>query len=357
MALTTVATDNKAQIWDSDYFKEYVRSNRFKRYMGTSENSVIQIKEDLTKKRGDRIHIPLITKLSGNGVTGNSLLEGNEEALGNYDHSIEVDTRRNAVAVTDHEQQFTEIGLRNAAKEMLKLWSMEKLRDDIIGALGSIGGVAYGSATAAQRDAWVDNNLDRVLFGDSVGNVATTAPAGGATNDHSASLAAVTSAMTLGKAEVSLMKRMAKRADPLLRPIRINEDEEWFVLFTDSLAFRDLKADLDSVHQNAQPRSNQNPIFRDGDLMYDGVIIREIPEIASLGTVGASSAAVSPAYLCGAQALGVAWAQRTKSTTDVRDYGFVKGVGVHEMLGVEKLVYNDVDHGVLTGYFGAAADA
>lgn len=349
MALTTVATDNKAQIWDSKFFAEYVRSNRFKRYMGTDENSIIQVKRDLSKKRGDRIHIPLIGKLEGAGVTGNGLLEGNEEALANYDHPITVDTRRHAVAVTDHEQQFTEIGIRDAAKQMLKLWCMEKLRTDIITALGSIDGTAYGSATEGAKDTWVANNSDRVLFGDSVGN--------GGYTDHSADLATITSAMTLGKAEVSLMKRMAKLADPIIRPYRTNGDEEMYVLFAGSYAFRDLKADLDSVHQNAQPRSDQNPIFRDGDLLYDGVVIREIPEIASLGGVGAASAEVSPVYLCGAQALGVAWAQMTKSTTDVRDYGFVKGVGVHEMLGVDKLTYNNKDHGVLTGYVAAAADA
>lgn len=343
MPITTVTAANKAEIWDADYFKEYVRDNRFNRYMGPDENKVIVVKQDLTKKRGDGITIPLITKLTGAGVTGNTLLEGAEEALGNYGHKIEVDTRRHAVAVTDHEQQFTEITLRDAAKSMLKLWSMEQLKDDIITAMGS---------RAGGDDVWVANNADRVLFGDSVGN--------GAYVDLSADLLTVTSAMTLGKAEVSLMKRMAKRANPIIRPIRVKEDEEWYVLFTDSLAFRDLKLDLDTVHQNAAPRSlTDNPIFRDGDLVYDGVIIREIPEIASLGAVGAGAPAapVSPAFLCGAQALGVAWAQRTKSTTDVRDYGFVKGVGVHEMLGVEKLVYNDLDHGVLTGFFGAAPDA
>lgn len=350
MTVTTVNSANVAEIWDSNFFKEYVRDNRFKRYMGTNENSVIQVKEDLTKKRGDGITIPLVTKLSGAGQTGNSTLEGQEEALGNYGHKITVDTRRHGVAVTDHDQQFTEISLRDAGKEMLKLWSMEKLKTDIITALGSIAGTAYGSATEGAKDTWVAANADRVLFGDSVGN--------GGYTDHSADLLTVTAAMTLGKAEVSLMKRMAKRADPLIRPIRVNDDEEWYVLFTDSLCFRDLKLDLDSVHQNAAPRSlDSNPIFRDGDLVYDGVIIREIPEIASLGAVGNTSATVSPAYLCGAQALGVAWAQRTKSTTDVRDYGFVKGVGIHEMLGVDKLVFNGVDHGVLKGYFGAAADA
>jgi hypothetical protein len=42
-----------------------------------------------------------------------------------------VATRRNAVAVTDNDQQFTGIQLRDAAKEMLKLWCMEKLRTDV----------------------------------------------------------------------------------------------------------------------------------------------------------------------------------------------------------------------------------
>lgn len=109
-----------------------------------------------------------------------------------------------------------------------------------------------------------------------------------------------------------------------------------------------------------------NPIFVGGELVWDGVIIREIPEIASLGAVGAGgTVTVSPSYLCGAQALGVGYAQRSKTTTEVRDYGFVHGVAVQEMRGIQKLTFgtttNDTDdlkdHGVVTGYFAAVADA
>jgi N4-gp56 family major capsid protein len=346
MALTTVATDNKVQVWDSEFFTSYVRANRFKRYMGTSANSVIVLKEQLTGKAGDRIHIPLITELSGAGVTGNSLLEGNEEALGNYDHAIEVATRRHAVAVTDNEQQFTEISLRDAAKEQLKLWAMKALRTDIITALGSISGTAYGSASEGSKDSWLAANSDRVMFGD--GTV-------GGFTDHSADTALVTSSMTLSRAIVSKAKARAESTTPKIRPVTVGEDSETFVMFVGSGAFRDLKNDLGTTLQNAMERGEGNPLFNDGDLMYDGVIIRKIQEIAALGTVGASSARVEPYFLCGAQALGVAWAQRTKSTSEVRDYGFVKGVGIHEMLGVEKLVYNSKDHGVFTGRIAAAA--
>lgn len=345
MAFTTVNSANVEELWDNDYFASYVRKNRFKRYMGTSTNSIIHVKEDLTKKAGDGITLPLITELTGAGQTGNGLLEGQEEALGNYGHKIEVATRRHAVAVTDNDQQYTGIPLREAAKEQLQNWSMKKLRTDIITAMGSISGLAYGSASAAQRNAWQVANSDRVLYGTGVTLTGT----------HATDLASITSAMTMSRAVVSKAKALAETASPIIRPVTVGEDSENYVMFVDARAFRDLKNDLATTLQNAQERGDSNPLFQDGDLMYDGVVIRKIQEIASLGTVGASSAAVSPYYLCGAQALGVVWAQRTKSTTDTRDYGFVKGVGIHEMLGVEKLAYNGKDHGVFTGFIGAAA--
>jgi N4-gp56 family major capsid protein len=346
MAFTTVQAANVEELWDNDFFKSYVRANRFKRYMGTTENSIIQTKGDLTKKAGDGITIPLITELTGGGQTGNGLLEGNEEALGNYGHKIDVATLRHAVAVTDNDQQFTGIPLRDASKEMLKLWAMSKLRTDIITALGSKSGTAYGSASEGVKDAWLVANSDRVMFGD--GSV-------GGYTDHSADLLLVTASMKLTKEVVSKAKARAEQASPKIRPVTVGEDSETFVMFADARAFRDLKLDLATSLQNAQERGDSNPLWNDGDLMWDGVVIRKIQEIATLGAVGAASALVSPYFLCGAQSLGVAWAQMTKSTTDTRDYGFVKGVGIHEMRGVEKLIYNGKDHGVFTGYVGALA--
>lgn len=345
MTFTTVAAANTEELWDNQFFASYVRANRFRRYMGTTENSIIHVKEDLTKKAGDGITIPLITELAGAGQTGNGLLEGQEEALGNYGHKIEVATRRHAVAITDNDQQYTGIPLRDAAKEQLKNWAMKKLRTDVINALGSKSGTVYGSASEAVKDAWLVSNSDRVLFGTGVGSF----------TDHSADLLLVTSAMTLSRAIVSKAKALAETASPIIRPVTVGEDSENYVMFVDARAFRDLKADMATTLQNAQERGDNNPLFQDGDLVYDGVVIRKIQEIAGLGAVGATSALVSPYFLCGAQALGVAWAQKTKSTTDTRDYGFVKGVGIHEMLGVEKLIYNSKDHGVFTGYVGAAA--
>lgn len=361
MTATTLDAASQVQKWDSAFLSEYVRDSGFRPYMSRGSNSVICAKYELSSG-GKTINMPLVTRLTGSGVTGSSALEGNEEALGNYNHSISIDWLRNAVLITKDQAHYTEMDLRRAARDQLSNWAMSGLRDAIIAAMQSVGGIAYGTATEAQKDAWLDNNIDRVLFGKEKANVSTSAPAGGATNDHSASLANIDGTNDkLTAAAVSLMKRMAKTADPHIRPMRVanSQGREYYVLFAGSLPFRDLKEDtvIQQANREARPRDvDSNPIFQDGDLIYDGVIIREIPEIPVLSGVGNSSINVGPVFMCGAQAVGVAWGQEPRSTTDVRDYGFYRGVGIEEARGVEKMVFNDVDHGLVSGFFSAVAD-
>lgn len=366
MAVTTLATASQVQKWDAQFLAEYVRNSGFRPYMSRGSNSVIMAKYELSSG-GKTINCPLVTRLSGSGVTGSSQLEGNEEALGNYNQAISIEWKRNAVLITKDQAHYTEMDLRRAARDQLSNWAMDSLRTDIIGAMQSVQGVAYGSATEAQKDAWIDDNTDRVLFGAAKSNLDTTAPAGGATYDHSGSLANVDATNDkLTAAAVSLMKRMAKTAEPHIRPMRVNDGmgREYYVLFAGSLPFRDLKEDSTIAQANREARARNvgsNPIFQDGDLIYDGVIIREIPEIPVLSGVGAAGIDVGQVFLCGAQAIGVAWGQEPKSTTDTRDYGFYGGVGIEEARGVEKMIYGasgaEVDHGMVTGHFAAVADA
>lgn len=359
MADTTVNSANQVQQWENDYFLEYIRGNRFNRYMGTDANAIIHLNETLTGKPGTQVTIPLITRLKGQGVTGNSVLEGREEQLNNYGHKITANVLRNGVIVDWLEEQKSELGLRNAAKAALKMWSMEDLRGangnkrGIIDALGSFRSgdtiTVYADTAEATKDTFLTNNSDRFLFGAAKSNASSL--------DHSTSLGNIDNTNDkLTYSVVSLAKRMAKTADPHIRPVRVGEDEEWYVMFAGSLPFRDLKASLATIHQNAEVRGKDNPLFRDGDLVYDGVIIREVPEIPVISGAGNGGIDVAGNYLCGAQAVGVAWAQRPVSRTQVTDYDFRHGVGIQEMRGVEKLIFNSKQHGLVTVYTAAVAD-
>lgn len=364
------ATNLTPKQWDSKFFKEYVQANRFARYMGTSENSLIQVKKDLTSKKGNAIHYALVNRLTGTRNDGSTTLEGNEEKLLSRAHRLEVGVVRHAVSVDDWEEQKSAIDLRNAARSALKVWSMETMRDDIISALHEIKTgigtkVVYGSASEAQKDAWLDNNLDRIIF---TGHpAATDAPAGGATYDYSASLTDITASDKLTAAVISTAKRKALLANPKITPITVDGDEQWYVFFAHPYAMRDLKSDSAflAANREARERGKGNPLFRDSDYVYDGVIIREVADMDWLANVGAGGTVdVAVNFLCGAQALGVGWAQTTKTTTQVNDYEYEYGVGCQEIRGIDKLCFEKgaadsgdwVQNGVVTVYTAAAAD-
>jgi hypothetical protein len=242
---------------------------------------------------------------------------------------------------------------------MLKDWSMENLRDAVISAMGSKNGTAYGSVSEANKDIWSVDNADRVLFGALKSNYNV---------DHSVALATIdTTADKFDAAALTLMKRIALTADPKIRPIRTTEDERWYIVYANSLSFRDLKADsvITAAQREAMARGKNNPLFAGGDIVYDGCIVKEIEDIPSVGAVGGSSSTVGSVYLCGAQAIGLAWAKRTTSKTEEFDYGDKHGVAIEEIRAVEKLTFGSgssdtadlKDHGMVTGYFSATADA
>lgn len=359
MADTTISVANRVAQWDDKAHLSYVRTQRFKPYMGMDENAVIQLKEDLLKKNGDAITIPLVGALdaSAGPNDGTTSLVGNEKALPNDGYKITVGYVRDAVTATVIEEKKSPIDVRDAAKVALQDLQMRYLRNSIITALGSpTGTTSYAAASAAQKNAWNVANSDRVLFGTLKSNYNAT---------HATALASVTSAMKLSKAVVSLMKRIAQTAVTAngdgIRPYKYDGDNESYLMFVGTKAFRDLKTDIGTEWKDAQERGKSNPLFVGTTSIYwDGVVVREIPEIPDTGAVGTASANVAPVYLCGAQALACVWAQRTKTTVrNENDYGLRFGVGFSEMRGVEKIRYGSAgaDWSMVTGFVGAAADA
>ncbi len=365
MAETQLASALEVQKWVNKYIPEYIRQSGFSGYMGKDPSNIIVTKHELQEEAGKTINIPFIPRLQGDGRSGSQILDGFEEELGNYNCAISVDWRRNGVRVPKSTSYKTEIDLFNAAKAGLREWEAGKLRDDIIKALFSVVTtgdtvVNYDAASEANKDAWLAANADRILFGALISN--------NSSNDHSASLQNCdTTNDKCTVSSMSLAKRRAKNADPHIRPFKSKLGQEYFVAFHGSRTFRDLKADstMAQANREARPRDVEaNPLFQDGDLIYDGILHREAPEIddyatdAGLDGTGASSADVRPVFLCGQAAIGVAWGQMPTPRSDMdKDYKFRPGVAIEELLGVKKMAFNGYQHGVLTHYFAAAADS
>lgn len=360
MADSTAAAGLTVKQWDAKYFTEYLQNNAFSRYMGANPNSIIQVKEDLMKKKGDAIHYALVNKLTNSAVTGSSTLEGNEEDMDSRSYELTIDQYRNAVRVPAFEDQKSAIPLRDAARDVLMDWSMEHTRDLVISALGSINNVAYGSASEAQKDAWLVDNADRVLFG--------AAKSNNSSNDHSASLANIDNTADKFTPEaLELMKRMATSANPKVRPIRINGDKRFYICFAGPQTFRDFKTNstIRTAQREVSVIMQNNKLFDGGDQVWDGIIVHEVDDIGVIAGAGAAGIDVAPVYMCGAQAVGAGFAKRWQSKVEEFDYGDKYGVATRAWYNIEKLTFGSgsadtddlKDHGVVTGYFAAVADS
>lgn len=378
MAVTTIQANNKLVKYTQEINREYVRGNLFSPYMGTAVNSIIRIKNEL-KSGGEQMNLPIVTRLTGAGVSTGTLV-GNEEQIDNYGMRVWLEWARHAVVTNKAESQKDSADIFGEAKPLLSDWGKELQRDELIAALMAlpsesqpssgvrVNGVQYDLATAAQRNTWNAANSDRVLYGNSTANYNAT---------HATALANVDTTNDKATASnLALLKRIAMNASPKIRPFTTEGGYEHFVAFAGTNTFRDIKISLETINKDARPREGNgvanNPLFQDGDQIYDGIIIRQVPEISSfvtnvwtsLLTAGASSARVEPVFLCGQQAAAMCWGQMAKPTFRKEDdYGFVTGTGIEMAYGVSKIFKkhpssgsNLKQFGMATGFFASAAD-
>lgn len=354
------------QQWDDVLFSEYLGKIVYKPFMSTGLESAILVKENLIKGSGDLVHAGLRSGLDGAGVQGDSTLEGSEEEITFYDHTIRVTQERNAVLLAGNlSEKRAAFDLRNQAKDALAEWHAQLAEARIATQFNAINGVVYGSASEGQKDAWLADNSDRVIFGALKSN--------NSSNDHSASLLNVDgSADKLTTSLISVAKRMAKLSTPKIRPIKIEGGVEFYLMFVTPNAFRDLLGD--TAIQNAQrdvfPRLGNNHPLLNGQsfVMWDGVMVVESERVLNLSGVGASSIDVAGNVLLGAQSLvyaqgGYKDGMRMKWIEKSFDYDNQQGFSAGQIYGVSKSVYPITgasvgkDHGVVTVYTSNVGDA
>jgi hypothetical protein len=383
MAVTTIQSNNKLIQFAKDINREFVRETLFSPYMSDGLDAIIRRRYEL-KSGGEQMNIPLVSKLN-NSAIGVGTLVGNEERVDNYGMRVWLDWARNAIVTNKAEQQKDSADLFGEFKPLLSNWGKELQRDEIIAALmahpsesapallgtsggGRVNGLRFETSTDAQKTTWMNDNSDRVVFGAVTGNLAGVS--------FATDVAKVDTTSDLFTAtNLGLLKRQALQASPAIKPYKTKDGYEYYVAFCGVRTFKDLKASLVTTHTTALQNSGKdNLIFQDGDIMWDGIIVRQVPEISGYITdivgvanlVGASATVVvEPVFLCGQQAAAFCWGQMAKPTVRAEDdYGFVTGVGIEMAYGVAKMFKKHPntgsalkDWGVATGFYAVSGDA
>jgi len=358
MALTNFASLTSEQLtaWSRDFWRVARNMSFVNQFAGTGSNAMVQRVTELTKSdKGTRAVLTLLADMTGDGVTGDNTLEGNEEALRSYDISIELDQLRFANRIAGRlADQKSVVNFRETSRDMLA-YAMADRMDQL--AFLSLAGVAYTHKTnGALRPTSGTNGLELVDLAFASDVSAPTANRHlrvSGNNIVTGDTTAVTATDKLAYKNIVELKAFAK--DNYIRGLRGTGNQEVFHMFVTPQQMADLKLDTDFLAnvRNAGVRGPDNQLFSgSASLMVDGVMIHEFRHVFSTegATTGTSGEAGDPGYkwgadadvvgaralFCGAQALAMADIGMPEVVEDTFDYDNQAGISIGKIFGLRK---------------------
>ena len=287
-----VNANETVKLWGRKLFRESLAQTFLSRFIGDDSNAIIQSKDDMTKGPGDRLRNTLRVQLSGDGISGDSTLEGSEEALTTYTDDFVVDQLRHAVRSGG---RMTEQRIPFSVREEARL---------------------------GLTDWWADR-IDTALFNQLCGNNAqsdtkftgsnsVTAP----DNTHHfwpgviSADESLTAAETMSIDLIDNIVMEAKTQTPILRPVMVGGDPH-YTMFLHPGQVKDLRTSTTTgqwldIQKAAMSggKISDNPIFTGALGVYNGVVLHEATRV-TLGVNSSTSVAVANtrrAVLMGSQA-------------------------------------------------------
>lgn len=350
MAATNFAGLNSKQkiVWSRDVWSEARDKMFVKRFIGKSENSMIQRITELTRtEKGERVLIQLVADLVEDGVVGDNEREGNEEAMQNYEQEITIDLIshqvRNKGKLAD---QKTVIRFREQAKNKLAYWLANRIDQLVFLALSGVS-FAYQNNGAPRPSTSPFPNLS--FAGDVHAPTAKRHLRWDATNGLVAGdNTAVTANATIGYN--TIVDAMAYAKDHYMPPL-MADGKEYYVGLVRPGTLAQLKKDPDFQRAviGALPRSKENPFFTGGTVTVDGLVLHEHRLVYS--TIGAAPGQKWGAdgnidgtrtLICGAQALGMADLGAPDWEEKKFQYGSQQGISVDKMFGLLKPMFYSI---------------
>jgi len=367
MANTNFASLTSEQLtaWSRDFWRVARNMSFINQFAGSGSNAMVQRVSELTKSdKGARAVLTLLADMTGDGVTGDNTLEGNEESLRAYDIVIQLDQLRFANRLAGRlADQKSVVTFREHSRDALAYAIADRI-DQL--AFLTLTGVAYTQKNnGALRPVYTSGqNLGDLAFNGDV-----TAPTSNrhrrwdATNGLVAgSTIATVAADKLAYNTIVDLKAYAK--DNYIRGIRSAGNEETFHLFVTPQVMADIKLDSDFLAnvRNAGVRGPSNSLFSgSSSLMVDGVFIHEFRHVfnTSGATSGTSSNAGAAGYkwgadadvngsaclFCGAQALAMADIGLPEVVEDNFDYGNQNGISIGKIFGLKKPKFQSDNNG------------
>lgn len=287
------------EVWSKFVYLEAQSKMLWSKYIGPEGSGmpVIQ-KEDVFKKPGDTIRISQLANLTGDGVTGESTLQGNEEKFVIREITTSPLWYRHAVGDTENADTQINQDFRAKAKILLGNWMAQKM-DNSIWAASNITAAAGFEASAAT-----------VIYG------------GDATSVNTIESTDEFSVETIRKVVNKLESNNIEK---------VGGPDGFYIILIHTFQKYSLVTDSEwiTAQQEAGPDGNANPIFSNILGHFAGAVIVSTTNCPRTVNANSPTVQTARAVAMGAEALcrgmgeNVIWAEQES------DYNFKKGVAVN----------------------------
>ncbi len=361
MSTTIAAGDPKAaKKWSTLLFLDLLKRAYFeKKFVGQDENSIIQRLTDLETDSGDAIDYDLSVKLRNRPTSGDSRLEGKEEALRFFSDEVKIDQLRHAVSSGGRmTRKRTVHNLRTLARRKLaEYWAdyHDQLMFIYLSGARGINQDFYEAETYTGHagNALQAPSTDHILYGDNAGTPATSKA------DLDANDKMTRNAIERASTQANMMHSVDPENANMV-PIDINGEDHYVCIMNPFQVYDLRNADttgwLDIQKAAAAAEGRNNPLFKGGLGMINDCILHEHKNSIRFNDYGAGGdVEAGRALFLGRQAGVIAYGSADKKNKGrysweevAKDYKNEFGVGAGCILGVKKAQFNSRDFGVIS---------
>lgn len=344
--------------------------------MGESADSIIHIKNEPKKEKGDKVTFGLRTKLVGRGVSEGRALEGNEESLATYSDSLLLNELAHAVRVKGEntiDNQRILFDTQTEAKNGLKDWFAERISLAFFLHVCGYTGAAYTHRGMTVDPDFVEFNLGNATTAPTSSRKVFAAAGAGESNTTDEGLE---SDDIFDLRLIDYAKELAKTSSVPIRPVKVG-GKEMYVCYVHDYQAVDIRTNTDTgqwldLNKAAYTGAGKdNPIFNGAIGVYNDVVIR-VSDHVTPGVNSSTAASISTvrrAVFLGAQAAAYGSGSNFSAPTgglpggaykwveETFDYQRELGVSVQALMGMKKPVFNSLDFGAITISTYAAAHA
>jgi N4-gp56 family major capsid protein len=337
------------KLWRSQLAREALKATWIQKFVGDSSDDIVQVFGETSKSAGDRVTATLRMQLTGDGVSGDATLEGNEEPLTTYTDNLLIDQLRHGVRSGGKmTEQRIPWSIREEAMMGLKDWWAGRFDTAFFNQLGG-----YTPITDLR---YTGNNA---VIGPDANHI--TRP-NAKTADELLAAGDEMSLALIDKLVESAKLGSVNGTGPVIRPVNVDGEDRYVVVMhtkqvtqlrtnTQAGQFLDIQKAAMTGDGSAK-----NPIMTGALGMYNGAVLHESTRVTNgvNSTTGVPVLTARRAMLLGAQAaaIGFGEGQSFKSfdwNEELFDYGNQLGVEAGVIHGLKKLQFNSQSFGVIVG--------